>query len=39
QFRKSYNFIDLIFLHTASPLAPGNVVINGDCRHCNVHGG
>ncbi|KAH8296935.1 hypothetical protein KR044_001155, partial [Drosophila immigrans] len=22
----------------ASPLKP-DVVINGDCRHCNVHGG
>ncbi|KAH8279345.1 hypothetical protein KR026_007098, partial [Drosophila bipectinata] len=31
--------IIFIFLKTASPLAPGNVVINGDCRNCNVHGG
>nr|AAC62494.1 immune induced protein 2 [Drosophila melanogaster] len=26
---------------TAVPLSPdpGNVVINGDCKYCNVHGG
>ncbi|KAH8357740.1 immune-induced peptide 3-like [Drosophila serrata] len=38
-------WISLIFalgflaLASASPLVPGNVVINGDCRNCNVHGG
>ncbi|KAH8412083.1 hypothetical protein KR222_008796, partial [Zaprionus bogoriensis] len=26
-------------LRTASPLKPGNVIINGDCKVCNVHGG
>ncbi|EDW91647.1 bomanin-065 [Drosophila yakuba] len=38
-------WVSLIFLFgllamaVASPLNPGNVIINGDCRHCNVHGG
>ncbi|KRF99277.1 bomanin Short 3-like [Drosophila tropicalis] len=26
-------------LASATPLNPGNVIINGDCRVCNVHGG
>ncbi|KRG00280.1 uncharacterized protein Dwil_GK28047 [Drosophila willistoni] len=29
----------VLALASASPLAPGNVIINGDCRNCNVHGG
>ncbi|KAH8291245.1 hypothetical protein KR054_010057 [Drosophila jambulina] len=31
--------LGLLALASASPLVPGNVVINGDCRNCNVHGG
>ncbi|KAH8253074.1 hypothetical protein KR032_003527, partial [Drosophila birchii] len=26
-------------IHLASPLDPGNVIINGDCKDCNVYGG
>ncbi|XP_016984881.1 bomanin-065-like [Drosophila rhopaloa] len=30
----------LLAMASASPLIPGNVIINGgDCRKCNVHGG
>nr|XP_017025342.1 bomanin Short 2 [Drosophila kikkawai] len=31
----------LLALANAVPLSPdpGNVVINGDCKYCNVHGG
>ncbi|XP_017077574.1 bomanin-065 [Drosophila eugracilis] len=29
----------LLAMAKASPLKPGDVVINGDCRSCNVHGG
>ncbi|XP_017044721.1 bomanin-065 [Drosophila ficusphila] len=38
-------WISLVFLFgllavaMASPLTPGDVVINGDCKSCNVHGG
>ncbi|XP_022229104.1 bomanin-065-like [Drosophila obscura] len=31
--------LGLLALASASPLTPGNVIINGDCRNCNVHGG
>ncbi|XP_034478661.1 bomanin-1-like [Drosophila innubila] len=30
--------LGLLALASASPLKP-DVVINGDCRKCNVHGG
>ncbi|KAH8324597.1 hypothetical protein KR074_012295, partial [Drosophila pseudoananassae] len=29
----------LFMSQLATPLNPGNVIINGDCRVCNVHGG
>ncbi|XP_032591729.1 bomanin-068-like [Drosophila grimshawi] len=29
----------LLALASANPLSPGNVIINGDCKVCNVHGG
>ncbi|XP_043644583.1 bomanin Short 2 [Drosophila teissieri] len=31
----------LLAVANAVPLSPdpGNVVINGDCKYCNVHGG
>ncbi|XP_032306529.1 bomanin-065-like [Drosophila ananassae] len=29
----------LLAFASASPLAPGNVIIKGDCNNCNVHGG
>ncbi|XP_034669319.1 bomanin-3 [Drosophila subobscura] len=29
----------LLALANATPLNPGNVIINGDCRVCNVRGG
>ncbi|XP_002034432.2 immune-induced peptide 3 [Drosophila sechellia] len=29
----------LLAMAVASPLNPGNVIINGDCRHCNIRGG
>ncbi|KAH8331522.1 hypothetical protein KR074_005003, partial [Drosophila pseudoananassae] len=29
---------ELCFLCLATPLNPGNVIINGDCRVCNVRG-
>nr|XP_016940317.1 uncharacterized protein LOC108017718 [Drosophila suzukii] len=33
--------LGLLALANAVPLSPdpGNVVINGDCKYCNVHGG
>ncbi|XP_015015500.2 immune-induced peptide 3 [Drosophila erecta] len=31
--------LGLLALSSATPLNPGNVIINGDCRVCNVHGG
>ncbi|XP_016958839.1 bomanin-065 [Drosophila biarmipes] len=31
--------LGLLAITMASPLVPGNVIINGDCRNCNVHGG
>ncbi|XP_070070172.1 bomanin Short 5-like [Drosophila takahashii] len=31
--------VGLLAMAKASPLVPGNVIINGDCRNCNVHGG
>ncbi|XP_034109253.1 bomanin Short 5-like [Drosophila sulfurigaster albostrigata] len=30
--------LGLLAFASASPVKP-DVVINGDCRHCNVHGG
>ncbi|KAH8321016.1 hypothetical protein KR067_013225 [Drosophila pandora] len=34
-----FNKYVFYFGKTASPLAPGNVIIRGDCNNCNVHGG
>ncbi|EDV55064.1 immune-induced peptide 2 [Drosophila erecta] len=33
--------LGLLAVANAVPLSPepGNVVINGDCKYCNVHGG
>ncbi|XP_032590249.1 bomanin Short 2 [Drosophila grimshawi] len=32
--------LGLLALASAVPLSPdGGVVINGDCKYCNVHGG
>ncbi|KRG03590.1 bomanin Short 3 [Drosophila mojavensis] len=31
--------LGLLALASATPLNPGNVIINGDCRVCNVRGG
>ncbi|XP_060654575.1 bomanin Short 6 [Drosophila nasuta] len=28
----------LLALASANPLQPGNVIINGDCKYCNVRG-
>ncbi|KAH8294429.1 hypothetical protein KR044_013148 [Drosophila immigrans] len=28
----------LLHLLAANPLQPGNVIINGDCKYCNVRG-
>ncbi|XP_043644861.1 bomanin Short 3 [Drosophila teissieri] len=28
--------LGLVALASANPLTPGNVIINGDCRVCNV---
>ncbi|EDV36043.1 uncharacterized protein Dana_GF12767 [Drosophila ananassae] len=30
--------LGLLALASATPLNPGNVIINGDCRVCNVRG-
>ncbi|XP_017839160.1 immune-induced peptide 3 [Drosophila busckii] len=29
----------LLAVASATPLVPGDVIINGDCRSCNVRGG
>ncbi|XP_016940504.2 bomanin Short 5 [Drosophila suzukii] len=31
--------LGLFALAMASPLDPDNVIINGDCKDCNVYGG
>ncbi|XP_030374665.1 immune-induced peptide 3-like [Scaptodrosophila lebanonensis] len=31
--------LGLLAIASANPLSPGNVIINGDCKHCNVRGG
>ncbi|XP_032292045.1 bomanin Short 3-like [Drosophila virilis] len=31
--------LGLLALASASPLLPGDVIINGHCVNCNVHGG
>ncbi|KAH8392711.1 hypothetical protein KR215_002739 [Drosophila sulfurigaster] len=28
----------ILLLFTANPLQPGNVIINGDCKYCNIRG-
>eukprot|EP00099_Drosophila_melanogaster_P029368 NP_788402.1 uncharacterized protein Dmel_CG15068 [Drosophila melanogaster] len=28
----------LLALASANPLSPGNVIINGDCKVCNIRG-
>ncbi|XP_017868962.1 bomanin Short 3-like [Drosophila mojavensis] len=31
--------LGLLALASATPLRPGDVIINGHCINCNVHGG
>ncbi|XP_022232397.1 bomanin-068 [Drosophila obscura] len=30
--------LGLLALASANPLSPGNVIINGDCKVCNIRG-
>ncbi|XP_016938474.1 bomanin Short 3 [Drosophila suzukii] len=39
KFLSAAFLLGLLALTNATPLNPGNVIINGDCRVCNVHGG